>query len=159
MTQNNSTHSKSTTRPTKTTMPSTTEKEMQNLIFAAIGGRRDVRLFRNNVGVAYMGKAVTIQKPTAVRLEPGDVVIRGARRVKFGLHAGSADLVGWRTLLITPAMVGRKIAQFLSLEIKTRSGRVSEEQDQWAGVIIANGGRAEIVRSVDDAVRAVEGGV
>jgi hypothetical protein len=128
-----------------------TEKTIQTEIHRELGGRADVRVFRNNVGTAYMGKAFTIKQAGVIRLFPGDVVIRGARRVKFGLHKGSGDLIGWRSVLITPAMVGRRIAQFLSAEVKTPKGRATAEQTQWAQVVNNHGGCAGVVRSVDDA--------
>ena len=127
------------------------EKQLQTEIHKELGSRSDVRVFRNNVGTAFMGKAVTIQRPVSVKLLSGDVVIRNARRVKFGLHEGSSDLIGWRRILITPAMVGKRIAQFFSVEIKTQRGRVSEAQDQWGNVVNNHGGCAGVVRSVDEA--------
>ena len=136
-----------------------TEKDLQSRIFRDIGSRSDVRLFRNNVGVAWMGKAVMIQQPRVATLKPGDVVIRGARRVNFGLHKGSGDLIGWRSLLITPRMVGRRIAQFLSMEIKTPAGSVTEDQEIWAVVVDKSGGCAGVVRSEVDARQLVESGV
>jgi len=132
------------------------EKQLQTEIHKELGSRSDVRVFRNNVGTAFMGKAVTIQRPVSVKLLPGDVVIRNARRVKFGLHEGSSDLIGWRRVLITPAMVGHWIAQFLSVEIKTQRGRVSEAQEAWANVVDMHGGCAGVVRSVDDARMMVD---
>ncbi len=135
-----------------------TEKELQTRIFKDIGSRNDVRIFRNNVGTAYMGEATNIQRPVTVMLQPGDVVIRNARRVKFGLHSGSGDLIGWRSLLITPAMIGKRIAQFLSVEIKTQRGRVSEEQMTWAKVVNKSGGCAGVVRSEVDARQFVDRG-
>jgi hypothetical protein len=132
------------------------EKSLQTEILKELGGRSNVRVFRNNVGVAYMGRAVTIRQAGPVRLLPGDVVIRKPRRVRFGLHEGSGDLIGWRRVLITPAMVGLWIAQFLSVEIKTPRGRVSDAQAAWANAVDVFGGCAGVVRSVDEARMMVE---
>jgi hypothetical protein len=41
------------------------------------------------------------------------------RPVSFGLCKGSADLIGYRTITITPEMVGQQVAVFTSIEVKT----------------------------------------
>lgn len=61
-----------------------------------------------------------------------------------GLPKGSGDLVG--------IVDGR----FVSLEIKTSSGRERPEQIAWGNVVRAHGGYHAVVRSVDDALAAVE---
>lgn len=97
--------------------------------------RKGVRLFRNNVGV--------------LKDETG-------RPVRYGLGNDSAamndviksgDLIGWRPVYIVPQMVGTKIAQFVSREVKkpgwqfTGAGREAA-QKAWADTINADGGDA-----------------
>jgi hypothetical protein len=89
------------------------------------------RLFRNNTG--------TLR----------DV---NGRPVSFGLCKGSADLIGWTTRTITPEMVGQKIAVFTSIEVKSSSGRVKPEQQQWLNAVQAAGGIAGVARSVGEAM-------
>jgi hypothetical protein len=89
------------------------------------------RLFRNNTG--------TLRD------------ING-RPVSFGLCKGSADLIGWTTRTITPEMVGQKIAVFTSIEVKSSSGRVKPEQQQWLNAVQAAGGIAGVARSVGEAM-------
>ena len=67
---------------------------------------------------------------------------RGAR-VRYGLAVGSADLVG--------ILDGR----FIALEIKTATGRASQEQRQWLTLVRRYGGFAAIVRSVEEAREAI----
>ena len=88
------------------------------------------RLFRNNTG--------TLKD-------------QHGRPVQFGLCKGSADLIGWRSITITPDMVGQKIAVFTSVEVKSSSGRVKPEQQQWLDAVQAAGGIAGVARSVADA--------
>jgi hypothetical protein len=88
------------------------------------------RLFRNNTGT--------------LRDQHG-------RPVSFGLCKGSADLIGWRTVTITPEMVGQQVAVFTSIEVKAASGRLRPEQRQWLDAVQAAGGIAGVARSVDDA--------
>lgn len=75
-------------------------------------------------------------------------VVRGedGRTHRFGLGIGSADLVG----VLAPH--GRLIA----LEIKTPVGRLRPEQRAWLEVVRAMGGFAAVVRSVEEALAAVE---
>jgi hypothetical protein len=92
----------------------------------------NTRLFRNNTGT--------------LRDQHG-------RPVSFGLCKGSADLIGWRTVTITPEMVGQQVAVFTSIEVKTPTGRVKPEQQQWLDAVLSAGGIAGVARSVEDALR------
>jgi hypothetical protein len=98
-------------------------------------------VFRNQVGEGYVGKALR---------DPEGVFLMDARHVRMGLFPGSGDLIGWRTLTVTPDMVGKPIAQFLSIEVKTPTGRVRPDQRNWADQITAAGGLAIIARSISD---------
>jgi hypothetical protein len=73
--------------------------------------------------------------------------------LRYGLQPGSSDLIGWRTVTITPEMVGQQVAVFTSIEVKTPTGRVKPEQQQWLDAVQAAGGIAGVARSVEDALR------
>jgi hypothetical protein len=73
------------------------------------------------------------------------------RPVQFGLCKGSADLIGYRTIMITPEMVGQQVAVFASIEVKTPTGRIRPEQRAWMETVQAAGGIAGVARSVEDA--------
>jgi hypothetical protein len=90
----------------------------------------DTRLFRNNTG--------TLKDANG-------------RPVQFGLCKGSADLIGWKRVTITPEMVGTQVAVFTSIEVKTATGRLRPEQQQWLDAVQAAGGIAGVARSVSDA--------
>ena len=79
------------------------------------------------------------------------------RLVTFGLARGSADLIGWRTVVVTPDMVGQRLAVFTSIEIKTPTGRIAPAQQHWLGVVRGAGGIAGVVRSVTDARNLLDG--
>jgi len=123
------------------------EIPLKSHIRRALGKRTDLRLFNNPVGEGWVGRLVS-HSPQATTLT-------GAQRVKYGLVDGASDLVGWRTIVITPEMVGQKIAQFVGMEIKTDSGRLRKEQARFIVVLNEAGGHAVVVRSVEEAVRAV----
>jgi hypothetical protein len=109
------------------------ETTLQQEIRLALGTNPDARIFRNQVG--------SLPDP------------RTGRLVTFGLAKGSADLIGWRTITVTPEMVGTRLAVFLSIEVKTPTGRVSPTQQAWLSVVHGAGGLAGIARSVPDALR------
>jgi hypothetical protein len=73
------------------------------------------------------------------------------RPVSFGLCKGSADLIGYRSITITPDMVGQQVAVFTSIEVKTRTGRIRTEQRAWMETVQSAGGIAGVARSVEDA--------
>jgi hypothetical protein len=68
----------------------------------------------------------------------------------MGLFPGSGDLIGWRTVTVTSDMVGKPIAQFLSIEVKTPTGKVRPDQSNWLEQVNISGGLAIIARSVND---------
>jgi hypothetical protein len=100
------------------------------------------RLFRNNVAVAWTGKVV--------RNRDGSITITDPRPLHAGLAQGSADLVGWKPVVITPDMVGKTVAVFASVEVKTLRGRPTKEQVAWMKVVAGAGGFSGIARSDGD---------
>lgn len=115
--------------------------------------RGSTRMFRNSVGVGWIGKIERPTRPMQVLVLPGDIVIRKARPIHAGLIAGSGDLIGWRSFVIQPEDVGRRVAVFVSMEAKEGTGRMRKEQDSWREQVQAAGGIAGEVRSVEDAER------
>ena len=111
------------------------ETDLQQRIRLALGTRHDLRLYRNQCGA--------LPDP------------RTGRLVTFGLARGSADLIGWRTVTVTPDMVGQRIAVFTSIEVKTPTGRLTPAQQAWLGVVRGAGGIAGVARSVSDALEIV----
>lgn len=89
----------------------------------------------------------------------GKLQDKNGRWVTFGLFPGSGDLIGWRTIVITPEMVGQRIAQFTSIEVKKPSARTdkkrAEDQRNWRETVNDAGGIAIEARSVSDAERAL----
>lgn len=106
-----------------------TEHQIQQQIRIACS-TGDIRLWRNNTGT--------------LRDQHG-------RPVTFGLCKGSADLIGYRTVTVTPDMVGQQVAVFCSIEVKSATGRLRPEQRQWLEVVQAAGGIAGVARSVSEA--------
>lgn len=105
--------------------------------------RGNVRLFRNNVGVAWQGEWHLLPN--------GDVLIKRPRRVVYGLMTGSSDLIGWRTIGISEDMVGTTVAQFVAVECKSAKGKTAEEQHNFNRVVRESGGVAGFVRTISEA--------
>lgn len=118
-------------------------------VMLAIGAGA-VRLFRNNQGAAWQG--------TATRLQNGDVLLRNPRRVVYGVgNPGGSDLIGWRTVEVTPEMVGRKLAVFCAVEVKSSTGRASEDQKRFLDAVRSCGGIGVEARSAEGAAKMVMG--
>lgn len=95
-----------------------------------------VRLFRNNCG--------------ALKDQDG-------RLIRFGVaNPGGSDLIGWRSVTVTPDMVGQKIAVFLAIEVKGERGKTTDAQKNFIARVRADGGLAGIARSIDDALGIIE---
>lgn len=101
------------------------------------------RLFRNNTGVGWQGDCK--------RLE-GKIIIYDPRPLEAGLCPGSSDLIGWTPVTITPDLVGKQLAIFTAVEIKTPTGRMSEKQLHFIQAVRAAGGFGHIARSSEQAV-------
>lgn len=121
------------------------EHAIQNEIRLGISGKATI--FRNNCGVGWVGDAT--------KLKDGSVLIRNPRVLHAGLCEGSSDLIGWRSLTITPEMVGKRIAVFTALEVKSKTGRATAGQKNFCDRVIEAGGLAGIVKSLDDAKKVL----
>ena len=103
---------------------------------------RNARLFRNDNGVGYVGGTVK-------RTADGKMALVGGRTIKYGLIKGSADLIGWTTVEITPGMVGSTVAVFTSIEAKTEGDTIKAKQRAWAQRVRHAGGIARITWFID----------
>lgn len=134
--------------------PKESEQAIQNRILLACG-RGGTVLFRNNTAQAWCGEARKIHRSERVTVFPGDVVIRNARPLHAGLCKGSPDLVGWESITVTPEMVGRALAVFVGLEVKSEAGRPTPEQRNFIDRLGVAGGVAAVVRSPEEAAAAL----
>lgn len=108
------------------------ESEFQKRVMLTLSARGDT-VFRNHVGLGAFG---TFDR------NPHGVYVHNARVLQCGLHMGSGDLIGWRPVTITQDMVGKTVAVFLSVEVKTRKGRMRPEQKAWMETVNNAGGIA-----------------
>lgn len=90
----------------------------------------DIRLWRNNVG--------TLQDRTGAY-------------VTYGLCPGSSDLIGYKSIMVTPDMVGKRVAIFCALEGKGARYPATDAQKRYLALIRKAGGIAGIFRGVIEA--------
>lgn len=109
----------------------TPEGRLMREIMLAVS-KAGARVLRVNAGKGWVGPSV--------RQADGTVIIRNAQPF-HGAPPGTSDLLGW-------CVDGR----FLALEVKTRTGRVSPEQQAFIDAVRRSGGRAGVVRSVGEAL-------
>ncbi len=81
------------------------------------------------------------------------LTIYGPRPVKFGLAKDSGDLIGWRSVVVTPEMVGKKIAIFTSGEVKVPGKKLAPGQENWMRAVRGAGGIADVVYGPDDLIK------
>lgn len=117
-----------------------TESEIQAAILKKLGARSDVRLFRNNTGVAYQGKRI--------RRTADTITLKNPRRIRFGLCVGSSDIIG--------IVQHHGHGVFLAIEVKSARGRLSVEQNDFLYMVQRMGGIAFVARSVAEAERKLE---
>ena len=77
------------------------------------------------------------------------------RLVKFGLCKGSSDLIGFKTVTITPDMVGKEVAVFSAIEVKDK-GKATDEQKKFLNIIQNAGGFAGIARDIKEAKKILD---
>jgi hypothetical protein len=74
-----------------------------------------------------------------------------SRGVRYGLGVGGADLVA----CIPVDLGGIRVGRFVGFEVKTASGRLTPEQALWRDAVTRAGGSYHVVRSADEAMRAL----
>lgn len=95
-----------------------------------------VRLFRNNIA---------------------KLQVRG-QWLSFGIPGpGGGDLIGWRSMVITPEHVGRTVAVFASIEVKAEGGRTTPDQARWSQIVQNAGGIAGTATTPNEAESIIHG--
>ena len=115
------------------------EKPIQNDILMDLSALDGGIFWRNNTGQAWQGKRVDLAPGAYVRIEPGMVVLKQARPIRFGLE-GSSDIIG--------AYSRRAVA----VEVKReKGGRMESSQPHFRDAWVKAGGLYVLARSVEEA--------
>lgn len=126
---------------------------ISRLSLSFVSGVR-VALFRVNTGKAYVSGGGSV-----VFLPDGSAVVPNARPITLGFGmpdgspvTGSPDLDGWTSVVVTPEMVGLRVAIFTAIETKASSGgHKREEQKKFVQRVITDGGIAGFAKSPEEA--------
>ncbi len=94
----------------------------------------ETKPFRNNVGV---------------------LQDRRGQYVRYGLCVGSSDVILWHSIIVTPDMVGSRVAVFGAIEAKVNAA-VTDEQRNFLRAVSDAGGIALVVRNEGAIPAAVE---
>lgn len=96
----------------------------------------DGELWRNSRGMIHMGNG---------------------RYMPYGLGPdGASDWIGYRSIVITAAMVGKRVAQFIAVEAKRRpSEKPRPNQVAFIDSVVAAGGVAGVAHSGDEALEII----
>jgi hypothetical protein len=121
-------------------------KENKILKDVLLLSRGHIRLFRNNVGVAFVGTG---------GMSGTTAILANARRIRFGLCKGSSDAIGWTTINITPDMVGGRVAVFTAIETKTQRGVAAKLQKNFINTVVKAGGIAGIAKTQEEAKKII----
>jgi hypothetical protein len=107
------------------------EIDTQNAIRIAVSATQRAVALRNNTGLF--------------------LTLDGSRKVQAGLGKGTSDLIGLVEHVVRPEDVGRKVGLFLAIEVKTSTGRGSDEQKLFLKSVVRRGGIGGIARSAAEA--------
>jgi len=104
-------------------------------------GAEGVTLLRNNNGAAFD--------------KTGRLIRYGLGHVAPKQKTRSSDLIGWTPVIITPAMVGKVIAVFTAVEVKTEDWKAPGDDREFAqarflDLVKKSGGLSTFATSVKD---------
>ncbi len=113
------------------------EKAIQNDILIDVSSWDETMVFRNNTGMAWQGEKLKPRVGSTITVEPGMVILRNGRPVRFGLE-GSADIIG----------ASQRYP--LAIEVKDKDGKQTAQQAKFQEAWTAAGGVYILARSVKD---------
>lgn len=125
-----------------------TEHQIQNQIRDLLSYFHELYIMRANVGTGWIGDFT--------KNADGSIRINKPRRFQTGLPVGFPDLFGYKSLIITPEMIGKKIAQFAFIEVKTPKGKLNNAQKEMHKQLIDAGAVGGVARSVEDALNLLK---
>jgi hypothetical protein len=113
------------------------EADVNDAIREAVKRMTLVELYRNNRG--------------SIRLESGG-------RLTYGVGPdGAADWLGYKSVTITPEMVGNQIAVFVAIEAKRPGAHARDDQQKFLSRVAIAGGIAGVAHSADELEALLKG--
>lgn len=120
--------------------PSTTAPTMSRMTRRCITTNPET-VIQNAIRVALSKRGIVL------RLNNGVFYTESGQRIASGLPPGTSDLL----------FIGEGRAAFI--EVKTPTGRVSNAQQHFIDVVRSHGVRAGVARSVNEAIKIIEGDI
>ena len=118
------------TEPLALKSATTSESDVNDGIRDMQRKRADVRLYRNNRGF--------VETPDG--------------GIRYGVGpAGASDWIGYRTVTVTPDMVGQRLAVFVAVEAKRPGKGADKHQQEFIDEVLAAGGLAGCAHSAHEA--------
>lgn len=118
---------------------------------------------------AEIQQAIQLEAPkmgvTLMRNNSGGFKDETGRLVRYGLGQvsnnqafKSSDLIGWTEIVVTPEMIGQRLAIFTAIEVKSEKWKPSkdereEKQNNFIKWVKSRGGIASMVNSVEEFVK------
>jgi hypothetical protein len=100
-------------------------------------GRGMTRLFRANSGVGWVGKIIERTARTITLANP---------RAFHAMPSGTPDLIGWHSVIVTPEMVGARVALFVAIECKGSTTPTTPGQLAFLELVDHAGGIAVLAK-------------
>lgn len=113
------------------------ETKIQRRIMLALS-KAGHTVWRNETGGFWTGQVIHKDGKT--------VTLANASMLPVGLCTGSSDLVG----------IQAKTGRFFAIEVKTKTGKASQEQKTFIAAVIKAGGLAGIARSPEEALNLLK---
>lgn len=125
------------------------ESNIMRSIMLVLSRKGKIILFRNNVGTGWQGESGPVKSD--------HVTIKNPRPIHAGLCKGSSDLIGWTKVEITSEMVGKQLAVFTAIEVKSPRKTGTPEQLNFINNLNAAGGIAGVATNETEADELVSG--
>lgn len=73
--------------------------------------------------------------------------LKSENKITVGIGPdGASDLIGFKSVIVTPDMVGKRVAIFTAIESKTDEGRLEKDQLDFLKAVEGYGGIAAVAR-------------
>lgn len=83
----------------------------------------------------------------------GALSLGNGKFMRYGVGPnGAGDWIGWRSIVVTAEMIGKRLAVFVNLEAKAPGGRIDPAQHEFNSTVKKAGGIAGIAHSGDEAM-------
>ena len=84
--------------------------------------------------------------------------VRSGNWIQYGVASpGGSDLIGWTPIEVTEQMVGKTVALFTAVEVKTLKGKTTEQQENFISQVNNSGGIGFVSVSEADATAKING--